>query len=222
MDARPGGGGPRARGTGRRGSAPGSCSGSAPATRRWSSPSRSALRPPVRQDGRVPGRARRGRACPSRRRRGCWPRSARGCWRCRGRGRAPRTRTWCRPSIRPPPARPLGRASCSPRSRPRCSTPIRARGRERARAFVNDYLALPNYVRNLRRLGFTDDDLRGSGQRPARGRAGRPRRRGRDRGPGPRAPRRGRRPRVPLRGRQRAGGAVDDVPLRAGDAWPPA
>ncbi|HEY1325183.1 MAG TPA: LLM class F420-dependent oxidoreductase [Streptosporangiaceae bacterium] len=34
-------------------------------------------------------------------------------------------------------------------------------GRERARAFVNDYLALPNYVRNLRRLGFTGDDLDG-------------------------------------------------------------
>ena len=34
-------------------------------------------------------------------------------------------------------------------------------GRETARAFVNDYLALPNYVRNLRRLGFTDDDLDG-------------------------------------------------------------
>ncbi len=38
--------------------------------------------------------------------------------------------------------------------------PDRRRGRERARAFVNDYLALPNYVRNLRRLGFTGDDLR--------------------------------------------------------------
>lgn len=38
--------------------------------------------------------------------------------------------------------------------------PGRRRGRERARAFVNDYLALPNYVRNLRRLGFTGDDLR--------------------------------------------------------------
>ncbi len=36
-----------------------------------------------------------------------------------------------------------------------------ARGRERAREFVNDYLRLPNYVRNLRRLGFADDDLRG-------------------------------------------------------------
>src|SRR5256886_4839984 len=35
------------------------------------------------------------------------------------------------------------------------------RGRETARAFVQDYLALPNYVRNLRRLGFTDDDLQG-------------------------------------------------------------
>jgi probable F420-dependent oxidoreductase len=33
--------------------------------------------------------------------------------------------------------------------------------REQARAFVNDYLALPNYARNLRRLGFTDDDLDG-------------------------------------------------------------
>jgi probable F420-dependent oxidoreductase len=33
--------------------------------------------------------------------------------------------------------------------------------REKARAFVHDYLALPNYVRNLRRLGFTDDDLCG-------------------------------------------------------------
>jgi probable F420-dependent oxidoreductase len=36
-----------------------------------------------------------------------------------------------------------------------------ARGRERARDFVGDYLALPNYTQNLRRLGFTDDDLRG-------------------------------------------------------------
>ena len=35
------------------------------------------------------------------------------------------------------------------------------RGRELARTFVSDYLALPNYVRNLRRLGFTSDDLRG-------------------------------------------------------------
>src|SRR5262249_61704878 len=37
----------------------------------------------------------------------------------------------------------------------------RRHGREQARAFVNDYLALPNYVRNLRRIGFTDDDLHG-------------------------------------------------------------
>jgi len=36
----------------------------------------------------------------------------------------------------------------------------RRRARERARAFVNDYLDMPNYVRNLRRLGFTADDLR--------------------------------------------------------------
>ena len=37
------------------------------------------------------------------------------------------------------------------------------RGRERARAFVSDYLALPNYVRNLRRLGFAEDDFRRGG-----------------------------------------------------------
>jgi probable F420-dependent oxidoreductase len=37
------------------------------------------------------------------------------------------------------------------------------RGRERARAFVSDYLALPNYVRNLRRLGFTDHDFSSGG-----------------------------------------------------------
>jgi probable F420-dependent oxidoreductase len=37
------------------------------------------------------------------------------------------------------------------------------RSRERARAFVSDYLELPNYVRNLRRLGFGDDDFRGGG-----------------------------------------------------------
>ncbi len=67
-----------------------------------------------------------------------------------------------------------------------------ARGRERAREFVNDYLGLPNYVRNLRRLGFTDDDLRGPGERQARRRARGARRRGRDRGQGPRSSRRGR------------------------------
>jgi probable F420-dependent oxidoreductase len=39
----------------------------------------------------------------------------------------------------------------------------RLRGRERARAYVSDYLALPNYVRNLRRLGFAEDDFRGGG-----------------------------------------------------------
>jgi probable F420-dependent oxidoreductase len=32
-----------------------------------------------------------------------------------------------------------------------------------ARAHVADYLQLPNYVRNLRRLGFGDDDLRDGG-----------------------------------------------------------
>jgi probable F420-dependent oxidoreductase len=37
-----------------------------------------------------------------------------------------------------------------------------ARGLEQARAFVADYLRLPNYVANLRRLGYGDDDLRGT------------------------------------------------------------
>jgi probable F420-dependent oxidoreductase len=39
----------------------------------------------------------------------------------------------------------------------------RAVARERARAFVADYLALPNYVNNLRRAGFSDDDLADGG-----------------------------------------------------------
>jgi probable F420-dependent oxidoreductase len=37
------------------------------------------------------------------------------------------------------------------------------RGHELARAFVSDYLTLLNYVRNLRRLGFGDDDFAGHG-----------------------------------------------------------
>jgi probable F420-dependent oxidoreductase len=39
----------------------------------------------------------------------------------------------------------------------------RRRARDRARAFVAGYLALPNYVRNLRRLGFGDGDFTGGG-----------------------------------------------------------
>jgi probable F420-dependent oxidoreductase len=35
-------------------------------------------------------------------------------------------------------------------------------GLEQARAFVADYLRLPNYVANLQRLGYGEDDLRGS------------------------------------------------------------
>ena len=37
------------------------------------------------------------------------------------------------------------------------------RGREIARAHVADYLRLPNYVANLRRLGFGDEELSGAG-----------------------------------------------------------
>ncbi|HEY4277275.1 MAG TPA: TIGR03620 family F420-dependent LLM class oxidoreductase [Conexibacter sp.] len=38
-----------------------------------------------------------------------------------------------------------------------------ASGLERARAFVADYLALPNYANNLRRLGFDEPDFHGGG-----------------------------------------------------------
>jgi probable F420-dependent oxidoreductase len=38
-----------------------------------------------------------------------------------------------------------------------------ARARERARAHVADYLTLPNYARNLLRLGFTEQDFHGGG-----------------------------------------------------------
>jgi probable F420-dependent oxidoreductase len=37
-------------------------------------------------------------------------------------------------------------------------------GLDEARAFVGDYLRLPNYVSNLQRLGYGEDDLRGSDQ----------------------------------------------------------
>jgi probable F420-dependent oxidoreductase len=39
----------------------------------------------------------------------------------------------------------------------------RAEARRRAREFVTGYLSLPNYTDNLRRFGFDDDDLAGSG-----------------------------------------------------------
>jgi len=38
-----------------------------------------------------------------------------------------------------------------------------ASARERARAHVADYLELPNYARNLLRLGFTEEDMRDGG-----------------------------------------------------------
>ena len=38
-----------------------------------------------------------------------------------------------------------------------------ARGRERAREHVADYLELPNYANSMRRMGFTEDDLRDGG-----------------------------------------------------------
>ncbi|MEV6171633.1 LLM class F420-dependent oxidoreductase [Streptomyces sp. NPDC051954] len=41
------------------------------------------------------------------------------------------------------------------------SEPTRAR--ETARSFLDYYLQLPNYAANLKRLGFTDDDLTGGG-----------------------------------------------------------
>ena len=41
--------------------------------------------------------------------------------------------------------------------------PDAERALERSRAFVADYLRLPNYVNNLRRLGFGDADVAGAG-----------------------------------------------------------
>ncbi|MFC9848614.1 hypothetical protein ACFWFF_35165 [Streptomyces sp. NPDC060223] len=41
------------------------------------------------------------------------------------------------------------------------SEPTRAR--ETARRFLDYYLQLPNYATNLKRLGFTDNDLTGGG-----------------------------------------------------------
>jgi probable F420-dependent oxidoreductase len=41
--------------------------------------------------------------------------------------------------------------------------PDLGRARETARAAVSNYLKLPNYTNNWRRLGFTDDDLAGGG-----------------------------------------------------------
>jgi probable F420-dependent oxidoreductase len=39
----------------------------------------------------------------------------------------------------------------------------RGRARETARAFATRYLGMANYANNLRRLGYTDDDLAGAG-----------------------------------------------------------
>ena len=39
----------------------------------------------------------------------------------------------------------------------------RGRARDTARAFATRYLALPNYANNLRRLGYSNDDLAGGG-----------------------------------------------------------
>jgi probable F420-dependent oxidoreductase len=41
--------------------------------------------------------------------------------------------------------------------------PEPSRARHLARAWARDYLALPNYANNLRRMGFTDDDVDGDG-----------------------------------------------------------
>ena len=38
-----------------------------------------------------------------------------------------------------------------------------SRAREIARAYMSTYLALPNYVNNLKRLGFSDEDIAGGG-----------------------------------------------------------
>ena len=49
--------------------------------------------------------------------------------------------------------------------------PDPATARAAARQYTHGYLGLPNYVNNLRSLGFDNDDVEGGGQRPA-GRCG--------------------------------------------------
>ena len=95
--------------------------------------------------------------------RACSPRSDRRCSSSRATAPTARTRTSSRPSTPRSPARPSGPASGSCPSRWWCSRPIPTEARRIGRAHLAVYLGLPNYVNNLRRLGFTDDDFADGG-----------------------------------------------------------
>ena len=51
----------------------------------------------------------------------------------------------------------------SPPNRVWCWRPIADRARAIARANLANYFLLPNYTNNWKRLGFTDDEIAGSG-----------------------------------------------------------
>ena len=88
------------------------------------------------------------------------PPSVRGCYASPPTGRLARSRISCRPSTPGSRARSSDRSGCSRPSTRWCSTPIRRRARALGRKRVaTPYLGLVNYTSNLRRLGFTDEDL---------------------------------------------------------------
>ena len=88
--------------------------------------------------------------------------------------------------------------------------------RDAARRHMAIYLTLPNYVNNLRRLGWDDDDLAGGGQRRPGRRAGGVGRARRDRGARRRAPRGRRRPRLRPGARRRRHCVARGAVARAG------
>ena len=94
---------------------------------------------------------------------GCSPHSAPRCCSCRPSGPGARIRTSYRLNTPPSPARRWAPARCWHRNRPSCSRPTRDKARAIAREHTAGYLTLPNYTNNLRRFGFTDEDLSGGG-----------------------------------------------------------
>ena len=122
--------------------------------------------PAVREALRHAGRLRRhpARQRGSRRQPWCSPRWARGFCGWPRSGPRARSRTW---SLRSTPARPARSSApgrCWPRSRRRCSRPTRSGpAPSAAPGCSNPYLGLVNYTSNLRRLGWSDEDLSDGG-----------------------------------------------------------
>ena len=90
-------------------------------------------------------------------------RSARGCWSSRRRARTARIRTSCRSSTRRSRGRRSGRSRASRSSRRRSCRPTRTRPAGSGGRSRSHYLALPNYANNLRRLGWSDEDIANDG-----------------------------------------------------------